>query len=306
MKHFLDLSDVSIDQLNHIFDVAFALRDARNHASRPTPLARQTLAILFEKPSLRTRVSFQQAMYELGGQAMVLNQNEVGIGTRESAADIARVLDGMVQGIAARVFEHQKLIDLATHSRVPVVNALSDWNHPCQALADAMTMMDEFGRDLAGRTLAFIGDGNNVARSLALICAQLNMKFILAAPQGFELEQSFIDKLQENYPDSSTTQMRDPLQAASTADALYSDTWISMGQEEEAASRKAIFAPYQINQQMLDIAPAHCIALHCLPAYRGCEITDQVMDGPASRVFPQAHNRLHAQKGLLAILMGGM
>lgn len=306
MKHFIDIADVSVDQIEHIFDVAFKLRDARNNADRPTPLARQTLAVISEKPSLRTRVSFQQAMYELGGQSMALGQSEIGLGKRESAADVARVLEGMVHGIAARVFEHQKLLDMAAHSEIPIVNALSDWNHPCQALADAMTMMDEFGRDLKGRTLAFIGDGNNVARSLATLCGKLQMNFVLAAPPGYELEQSFVDGIMAKQPGMSFTTTQDPMEAARAADALYTDTWISMGQEEEAASRKKEFAAYQINQAMLDVAPSQAIVLHCLPAYRGCEITSEVMDGPRSRIFPEAHNRLHAQKGLLAVLMGGM
>lgn len=306
MKHFINITDASLDELGHLFDVAFELRQQRDSASRPTPLARKTLAIILEKPSLRTRVSFEQAMYELGGQAMALGQHEIGLGKRESAADVVRVLEGMVHGVAARVFEHQKLIDMASHSDMPIINALSDYSHPCQALADAMTIMDEFGRDLKGRTVAFIGDGNNVARSLANLCAKLGMHFTLAAPKGYELESSFVDGLVASTPGMKFQTLADPMEAARTADVLYTDTWISMGQEDEAAHRKQVFASYQINERMLQVAPAHAIVLHCLPAYRGLEITDAAMDGPQSRVFPEAHNRLHAQKAVLAVLMGGM
>lgn len=306
MKHFIDLAQVSKDELSHVFDVAFALRKVRDDKSRPQPLERKTLAVISEKPSLRTRVSFQQATFELGGQSLALGQAEIGLGKRESAADVARVLEGMVHGIAARVFEHQKLLDMAAHANIPIINALSDWNHPCQAVADAMTMMDEFGRDLTGRTLAFIGDGNNVARSLANICGMLGMNFVLAAPSGYQLEQSFIDDVMSRHPQMDFKTTSDPLEAARYADALYTDTWVSMGQEDEAARRKTEFAGYQINKEMLSVAPKQAIVLHCLPAYRGLEITDDAMDGPQSRVFPQAHNRLHAQKALLAILMGGM
>jgi ornithine carbamoyltransferase len=306
MKHFIDLAQVSADQIRHILEVSRELRKRRDDPGRPEPLVRKTLAVISEKPSLRTRVSFQQAMFELGGQSMALGQAEIGLGKRETASDVARVLEGMVHGIAARVFEHQKLLDMAAHSSIPIINALSDWSHPCQALADILTMADEFGDDLAGRTIAFVGDGNNVARSLAVICGKLGMNFILAAPPGYELEAAFVQSVKALQPSLSFKTTTDPMDAARAADALYTDTWVSMGQEEEAARRKKEFAAYQINQAMLDVAPAHAIVLHCLPAYRGSEITDEVMDGRQSRVFPQAHNRLHAQKGLLAVLMGGM
>lgn len=306
MKDFINIADLSVDQINHVFDVSYELRQVRSSASRPSPLTGQTLAVILEKPSLRTRVSFQQAMFELGGQSLALGQHEIGLGKRESAADVARVLEGMVQGIAARVFEHQKLIDLAQYASIPVINALSDFSHPCQAMADAMTIMDEFGRDLKGRTLAFIGDGNNVARSLANLCGKLGMNFILSSPVGYELEEDFVTRLKAAVPDVNYKVIVDPIEAARHADVLYTDTWVSMGQEDEAEQRKIQFARYQINGQMLQAAPRHAIVLHCLPAYRGLEITDEAMDGPQSRVFPQAHNRLHVQKGLLAILMGGM
>ena len=192
MKHFLTIDDASADHLLHVFDLAFALREQRPHGNDPI-LQGQSLAMIFEKPSLRTRVSFEQAMIELGGHAIVLNQQGVGLGVRESVADVTRVLDGMVHGIAARVFDHGKLVEMADHASVPIINMLSDHAHPCQALADVMTLMDEFGRDLSGRTVAWIGDGNNVAKSLALICGKLGINFIIAAPGGYELGQAFID-----------------------------------------------------------------------------------------------------------------
>jgi len=304
--HFISIADISRPQLDSIFDAAFALRAERNAGKANAPLlAGKTLAMIFEKPSLRTRVSFEQAMNELGGRGMVLSQNEIGLGTRESPADIARVLSGMVHGIMARVFEHQKLLDLAKYSSVPVINALSDHSHPCQALADAMTLMDEFGRDLTGKTVAFVGDGNNVARSLATVSGYLGMNFILASPPGFELEQAFIDRIMSQVPGMNFELSRDPMDAVRYADVVVTDTWVSMGQEEEAAKRKQVFADYQVNSRLMAQAPKQAIVLHCLPAYRGYEITDEVMDGPQSRVFPEAHNRLHAQKGLLAVLMGG-
>lgn len=306
MNHFLTIAEHSEAEINHILDVGLKLRSQRQAGQANDPvLAGKTLAMIFEKPSLRTRVSFEQAMLELGGHAIVLGE-EIGLGKRESIADVTRVLDGMTQGIAARVFEHEKLEEMRRYSTHPVVNMLSDWSHPCQALADIMTMIDEFGRDLTGKTLAFVGDGNNVARSLALICGKLGMNFILASPPGYALEQEFADRVMADVPTMNFEMTNDPQAAVRYADAIYADTFVSMGQEEEKQIRLDAFANYQINANLLAAAPDHAIVLHCLPAYRGIEITDDVMDGPHSRVFPQAHNRLHAQKGLLAVLMGGM
>ena len=306
MQHFLSMIQTTPEQLGRLFDVAFELRQQRLAGQPNKPvLAGQTLAMIFEKPSLRTRVSFEQAMLDLGGHAIRLGWDEVGMGKRETPADVARVLSGMVHGIMARVYEHQKLVDLATHSAVPVINALSDESHPCQALADVMTLIDEFGRDLTGRTLVFVGDGNNVAHSLAIICGKLGMNFILASPPGYELPSESTDRIKSHLPDMNFEMTHDAIEAVRNADAIYADTWVSMGQEEQVAQRRKTFAAYQINDDLLAAAPGHAIVLHCLPAYRNVEITDQVIDGPRSRVFPQAHNRLHAQKGLLAVLMGG-
>jgi len=307
-QHCLTLADLGAERVKRVLSVAKGLRDQRARGERTEDvLASRTLAMIFEKPSLRTRVSFEQGMYELGGRAIVLGQ-EVGIGKRESVGDVTRVLCGMVDGIAARVFEHDKLVEMADSATVPVVNMLSDDAHPCQALADVMTIMDEFGygaEDLRGRTVAYVGDGNNVAFSLAIACGMLGMKFEIATPPGYELPRSQIDQVMAAVPGMDFVSSHDPGESVRRADAVYTDTWVSMGQEAEKAQRLPKFKDYQVNESLMDGAPDHAIVLHCLPAYRGVEITDGVMDGPRSRVFPQAHNRLHAQKGLLAVLMGG-
>lgn len=304
-KHLITLLEWSPTDIQHVLDLALDLRGRRERAEPATDVLRgKTLAMLFEKPSLRTRVSFEQAMLELGGHAIILGE-EVGIGKRESVADVTRVLAGMVHGIAARVFEHEKLRQMAQHSDKPVINMLSDYSHPCQALADALTMIDAFGTDLAGRTLAYVGDGNNVARSLAVICGKLGMRFAIATPPGYELEQEEIDRIMAALPSMDLVTSHDPMEVVHDADAIYTDTWVSMGQEQEKQQKLPAFKDFVVNQQMLAGAPKHAIVLHCLPAYRGTEITDAVMDGPQSRVFAQAHNRLHAQKGLLAMLMAG-
>jgi ornithine carbamoyltransferase len=304
MDDFISIAQTSTSQIKHVLEVGAQLRAQRGDNQAPKPLAGKTLAMIFEKPSLRTRVSFEQAMNELGGRAIILTNQEVGLGRRESVADVARVLSGMVHGIAARVFEHDQLVEMADHADIPVVNMLSDYSHPCQALADIMTLVDEFGDDLAGRTLAYVGDGNNVARSLATICGKLAINFTIASPPGYELEQSFIERIMAQLPDMNFQRTHEPEESLRQADAIYTDTWVSMGQEDQKQERLKTFGSFQINDQLLARAPKHAVVLHCLPAYRGIEITDQVMDGPRSRVFAQAHNRLHAQKGLLAVLMG--
>ena len=308
MKHFISIHETSTQEINHILDVAFELREQRNNGKANAPvLDGKTLAVYFAKPSMRTRVSFQQAMFELGGKSIVLTNDDAGIGVRESEHDVIKVLNGMVHGLAARVFEHSVLTNLAKYSDIPIINALSDYSHPCQALADVMTIIDEFGReDLNKRTITYIGDGNNVALSLAAICGKLGMRFVIASPPGYELDSSFVDRIMSQLPDMDFELTSDPMQAVHDADVIYTDTWVSMGQEKEMEKRKQAFEGFQVNQAMLDNAPKHAIVLHCLPAHRGWEISDEVIDGPQSRVFPQAHNRLHAQKGLMAVLMGGM
>lgn len=306
MKHFLSIADATTEELKHVLQVARQLRDERDAGKANKPvLAGKTLAMLFEKPSLRTRVSFEQAMIELGGHSIVMGQ-EVGLGKREAVSDVAKVLGGMVHGIAARVFEHQKLIDFAEYAGVPVVNMLSDLSHPCQALADLMTIQDEFGADLNGRSVAFIGDGNNVAYSVAVLCGRLGVRFVLASPDGYAFSEQAKKQIMAGAPELDLEITKDPIEAVKGVDAVFTDTFTSMGQEAEKEARLKAFKGYQVNDGLLAQAADHAIVLHCLPAYRGVEITDEVMDGPRSRVFPEAHNRLHAQKGLLAVLMGGM
>ena len=305
MKHFLNISDHSADDLRLVLNVARELRDERRAGQAHQPmLAGQTLAMFFEKPSLRTRVSFDLAATELGGHALVLGKDEVGLGERESVGDFTRVLNGMVHGIAARVFDHRMLDEMAGHAKLPVINMLSDRAHPCQALADVMTLQDEFGPDVAGRTVVFVGDGNNVARSLAWLCAKLGTRFILASPEGYELPLEEIEAIRAACPGAEVKIVHDPVAAVAEADAVYCDTFISMGQEAETEKRMRDFGGFAVDEVLLAHGPAQAIVLHCLPAHRGVEITDAVMDGPQSRVFAQAHNRLHAQKGLLAVMMG--
>ncbi|MFW6336883.1 MAG: ornithine carbamoyltransferase [Phycisphaeraceae bacterium] len=303
---FLSIADTPREDVVRILDEAMRLREERRNGKRhDRVLAGKTLAMLFEKPSLRTRASFEQAVVELGGHAMVLGQHEVGLGVREPARDVAAVLSGMVDGLAARVFEHDALRELADHADVPVINMLSDLAHPCQALADALTIVDAFGRDLSGRMVSFIGDGNNVARSLAMICGRLGMNFTLASPPDYALEQAFADRLMARAPDMDLRFTHDPEAAVRDADVIYTDTFVSMGQEDEKSKRMRAFEGFQVSDKLLAQAPRHAIVMHCMPAYRGIEISAEVFDGPRCRAIPQAHNRLHAQKGLLSLLMGG-
>lgn len=300
VPHFLTIADTPAPVIQRMLERSIRLRAH----PEPTLLTGKCLLCLFEKASLRTRVSFEQAMRKLGGQVMSMHGQEVGIGGRESPTDVARVLSGMVDAIMARVMLHDTLEQFASVSTVPIINGLSDWAHPAQALADALTIIDEFSPNnvlgVRGRTVAFVGDGNNVARSLCAICAKLGMNFVICAPDGYALDEAWLDKVRAMSPQSNLRQVRDPVEAVLHADAIYCDTFISMGQEHERAERLNAFSRYQVNHELVEQAPRHAIVLHCLPASRGVEITDEVLDGPRSRVFPQAWNRMHAQAGLLA------
>ena len=305
MTNFIAIDKCTAQELRHMLDVAFELKKQYETSGRNDHLlADKTLAMIFEKPSLRTRVSFTNAMTHLGGTSMYLRQEEVGLETREPARDVARVLSGMCDGIMARTFEHERVLELAKFSSVPVINGLTDYSHPCQAMTDIMTMEEHFG-ELKGRTLVFVGDGNNVARSLSLACGRMGMNFVLACPKGYELPASEVEHIMTRAPGMSFVITDDPMEAVRRADALYTDTWISMGQEKETDERINAFAGFCIDERLLAMAPKHAIVLHCLPAYRGLEISDGVMEGAQSFIFQQAENRLHFQKGLLAVLMGG-
>ena len=305
MTHFTSIADCTKDELRHLLDVSATLKGQYKSTRRNDPvLSRKTLAMIFEKPSLRTRVSFTVAMAHLGGTAMMLRQEEVGMGTREPVKDVARVLSSMCDGILARTFQHEKVEELAKWSNVPVINGLTDLSHPCQAMADLMTIEEHFG-SLTGKSLAFIGDGNNVARSLATACGRFGMRFIIASPPAYKLASEDIDRIMSQVPELDFVLMEDPADAVRETDVIYTDTWISMGQEAEKAQRVHDFAGYEVNEKLLREAPPHAVVLHCLPAYRGLEISEEVIEGPRSLVFPQAENRLHFQKGLLAVLMTG-
>ena len=305
MRHFLSLADHSTAELRYLLDAARRLKQQYKSTGRNDPLlAGKTLAMVFEKPSLRTRVSFSVAMTHLGGTGLLLRDGEVGLGKREAVQDVARVISSMCDGIMARTFSHQAVLDLAQQSRVPVINGLTDYNHPCQAMADLMTVEEHFGT-LAGRTMAFVGDGNNVARSLAIACGKFGLRFVLSSPGGYELPADDMDRVMARLPELDFETVADPVEAVHDADVIVTDTWVSMGQEEDKARRMADFARHKVDAALLAAAPARAVVLHCLPAYRGLEISEDVLEGPRSLVFQEAENRLHFQKGLLAVLMGG-
>jgi ornithine carbamoyltransferase len=300
-RDLISIADFSPSELEHVLETAMALKDG----GRKPILAGRTLALVFEKPSLRTRVSFDVAMKHLGGDCIYLSPPEVGLGERETPADVARVLSRYVACIAARTFAMETVTELARHADVPVINALSDGEHPCQALADLLTVREKKGR-LRGVTLAYIGDGNNVANSLALAAAMAGMHFRIASPQGYELPADVLEKAQALSAASggSAEQLRDPGDAASGVDVVYTDVWASMGQEHEAAARREEFAGYRVDAALMARAAPDAVFMHDLPAHRGEEVTDEVMDGPQSVVFDQAENRMHAQKAVLALLLG--
>ena len=303
-KDFLAIADFSTEELQSLLNSAIEIKKEWREYGNSTHLKDKSLAMVFQKPSLRTRVSFERGMEQLGGSALYLSPQEIGLGQRESIADVARVLSGYVDAIMARVFSHDHILELAKWSSVPVINGLSDYNHPCQAMADAMTILEEFGT-LKDIKVAFLGDGNNVAISLMYVCVKLGAHFIFSGPEGYQLGQTDVDKATHlaKVSGGSVTIIPDPKQAVAGVDVIYTDTWTSMGQEEEAKRREAVFPAYQVNEEIVALANEHVIVLHCLPAHRGQEITDSVADGLHSRLFPQAHNRMHAQKAILAYLM---
>jgi len=306
MEHFLCLADLSSDQVWHLLNLARELKEEWQEGGNRPLLQGKTLGMIFQKPSLRTRVSFDMAMIHLGGQALYLSPNEIKLGVRESVADVARVLSRYVDVIMARVFAHHDIEELARYSRVPVINGLSDYNHPCQALADLFTIYEKRS-ELQGLKLAYVGDGsNNVATSLLFAASKVGMHMSVGAPVGYQPHPAVLRLAQEEAArqGSTITVTPDPVEAVRGADVIYTDVWTSMGQEEEAEIRRRIFPPYQVNSALLAQASPDVIVMHCLPAHRGEEITDEVMDGPHSVVFDQAENRLHAQKAVLVALLG--
>ena len=303
MKHFLELADWTSSDLWDMLRLAVDLKEERQDGGNKPILKGKALGMIFQKPSLRTRVSFEMGMVHLGGYALYLSPQEIGLGKRESIADIARVMGGYVDIVMARTFAHDHVLELARWSPVPVINGLTDYNHPCQAMADLLTMYEEFDH-LQGLHLAYLGDSNNVATSLLMGAAQFGMKMTIGSPKGYQLSKDVIARAREIAQDGFSIEMTtDPVAAVEGANAVYTDTWTSMGQEEELEKRKKIFPPYQVNNDLLSHAAEHVIVLHCLPAHRGDEITDEVADGPHSRLFPQAENRMHAQKAILVTLL---
>ncbi len=305
MKHFLNLADLSPSKLGELLALAGQLKDEwRQGGNRPL-LRNKSLALLFQKPSLRTRVSFEMGMVHLGGYALYLSPAEVKMGGRESIPDVARVLSGYVDAIMARVFEHDHILQLAEYASVPVINGLSDYNHPAQGFTDLFTIWEKRDGRLADLTIAYVGDGNNVARSLLFGAMKCGMHFRLATPPGYRLSGEDLS-LAESMRISDKQQVTvhdDPLEAVAQVDVIYTDVWTSMGQEEETEARLKLFPPYQINRELVGRARPDCLVMHCLPAHRGQEITDEVADGPNSVLFQQAENRLHAQKAILVDLM---
>jgi ornithine carbamoyltransferase len=302
MRHFLNLLDLTDDELQHLLCEAAALKAAHARGDRPPILTRRVLGMIFEKPSLRTRASFEAAMAQMGGGSVFLSANDGPLGQRESVPDFARTLSQYVDAVVLRVFRHATIEEFAAHSSVPVINGLSDYYHPCQALADLLTVQEVFG-DLHGRTLVFVGDGNNVARSLAQCCGRLGARFVLAAPDGYGFDEAFLKSYHAAAPGGELIVNGTPRHAVGDADVIYTDVWTSMGQEAEREERLRKFDGFQVNAELLAMAPAHTKVMHCLPAHRGEEVSAEVIDGERSIVFQQAANRMHAQKALLKWLM---
>lgn len=305
MRHFLSLADFKSDVLKGMLDQAIQLKKERLEKGSNDPiLAKKVLAMVFQKPSLRTRVSFDMAMRHLGGDALYLSPNEIGLGKRESIADVSRVLSGYVDAVMARVFAHDHILELAEYASVPVINGLSDFNHPCQAMADVLTIFEQF-QSFEDLTVTFVGDGNNVAVSLLFAAVKFGFNFTITTPEDYALPSGVIEQAETlNTSKVQIKQTHDPHDGVKDAQVIYTDTWVSMGQEEEAKKREAAFPPFQVNDKLVQSASKDVIVLHCLPAHRGHEITDAVADGPHSRIFQQAENRMHAQKAILAYVFG--
>ena len=302
-KDLLSITDLSREDIQLLLSDTEELK-ARGHN---TFLSGKVLALLFEKPSLRTRVSLEVAMYQLGGKAIYLSPSEVGLGKRESIKDVACVLSRFVDIIAVRTFSHNRVEELAEHATVPVINVLSDFEHPCQALADIFTVYEKKG-ELKDVTIAYIGDGNNVANSLMLAAAMCGINFRIASPKGYKVEETILH-LAQTYAAASKSEVLccdSPETAVCGADAVYTDTWISMGEEEEAEIKRKLFKGYQVNSKLMSLAKKDAVFMHCLPAHRGEEVTDEVMDSAASVVYDQAENRMHIAKALLLYLLGGL
>lgn len=307
LKHFLSITDLSSQEMSNIFRLAKKLKTELHVRGRNKDLLKnETMAMIFEKPSLRTRLSFEAGMTQLGGHAIYLGPSDIGMGKRESVSDIGRITSSMVDIIMARTFKHKTIEDLAESSLVPVINALSDLEHPCQILADFMTLW-EVKKKLKKLTLSYLGDAeNNVAHSLCLGCAIVGIDFRCASPKGYKMAKSVVKRAKEIAKKTKIkiVETEDSLKAVKDADVVVTDTWVSMGDEAGKKERLKIFKPYQVNQKLMDLAKKSAIFMHCLPAYRGNEVTADVIDGSQSVVFQEAENRLHIQKALILYLLG--
>lgn len=300
-RDFLTVTDLSTEELRDTLALAAELKREHHEGRLRTPAQGKVLGLIFHKPSLRTRVSFESGMARLGGYAIYISDREIGMGTREAVSDIARVLSRYTDAVMIRTFSHAWVEEMAEHADVPIINGLTDEFHPCQILADLLTVQENFP-GLDGRRIVFVGDGNNVAKSWLNAARRLPIEVVVCCPEGYEPEASFMETVRAETGDRVRV-IHDPKDAVQGADVIYTDVWASMGQEEEAAERKRVFAPYQINDAFLSGAADDAIVLHCLPAHRGEEITHEVLEGPRSRVFDEAENRMHAQNALLVRLL---
>lgn len=304
IKHFLSITDLTAEEIQHLFVVSKSLKNNQKRSLGLKLLKDKTLIMIFEKPSLRTRVSFETGMTQLGGHAIYLAPADIGLGTRESIADVAKVVSSMGDLLMARTFKHQTVVELANHSSVPIINGLSDLEHPCQALADLFTIWEAKGK-LEGLNMAYVGDGeNNVPHALVLGCALLGINFNCAAPKGYWMSKEVVNKAKQIAlkTEAKILETDEPKKAVKDVDIVYTDTWVSMGDEAEEKKRLVIFKSYQVNSKLMALAKNDAIFMHDLPAYRGNEVAAEVIDGPQSVVFQQAENRLHVQKALMVHL----
>ncbi len=303
-KNLASISDMELKDVEELFELTARMKESCKRGEVDHCLAGKTLAMIFEKSSMRTRVSFEVAMTQMGGHAIYLTKHDINLGERESIKDVSKVLSRFVDCIAIRTYDHKTVTELADCSSVPVINALSDYSHPCQALTDLYTINEKKG-SLDNIKIVYVGDGNNVARSLANLCAKLNVSFMIASPEKYELSLAFLEESRDAAKSKNTCveQIRDPKSAVRDADVIYTDTWISMGEEDEADIRRSDFKNYQVNDELVSHAKKDVYVMHCLPAHRGEEITDGIIDGKHSIVYDQAENRLHVQKALLKLLI---
>ena len=301
-RDFLSIADYSREEIEEIFQITKDLKDKTKNRTKHHLCEGLTMSMIFAKPSARTRISFETGMVQLGGYALYLSPNDIGIGKRESVKDIARVISRYNDIIMARLFDHEHILELAKYASVPVINGLTDYNHPCQIMADMYTVKEHFNR-IENLKITYVGDGNNVANSWINLAAKLPMHLVICSPSGYEPDKTTVDYA-KNQGISQIEVLSDPIESVKDADIIYTDVWASMGQEEEAAERKKVFMKYQINDELLKHADPNAKVMHCLPAHRGDEITDPVIDGPQSIVFDEAENRMHVQKAIIVKLLG--